>query len=817
MLSDLRYAIRSLRRSPGFTLVAVLTLALGIGANTTVFSWMEGLVLDPFPVVREPDRLVAITLVGQGTESDVMSYPMFAELATQARTVEAITAFRDQQFGLQEPGSSERAAPVWGGFASTDYFTVLGVRPILGRSFHPSDSSRGAEPVVVIGHALWRRRFGGDPGVVGRVVGLNGRSATIIGVAPPNFAGALGGLGFELWAPLTSYDQLGEGPGALTSPYSRWLTVFGRLRPGASLAEARAELTLVGRRIAAERPEMGAESIAAQPYRGGYAPRILTPMFSALLGVTALVLLIVCTNLANLMLGRAAGRRRELGVRAALGATRGRLVRQLLIESVALAAPGALLGIALASWGRSALAVLLPAVNSPIAIHAPLDVRVLAFVIVLTVAAILLFGLVPAIRASRPDVLPALKSGSRGGGVSRSRLRGAFVVVQIALSLVAVVSAALFVRTLQSLERIDPGFRDPANVLLVSTDFGFAGMRDTAAMRTTVERLLERAGSIPGVASAAIATQVPMGFSGGDNWGVSVPGYESAANEHPSAWATKVTPEYFRLMRIPIVRGRAIAATDPTTGPGATVVINETFATRYFAGRDPVGQAISLGASSVPNATIVGVAHNVVRGFDGVAALAGPAAPALYIAYAGAPVAGVTLHLRTAGDPLALVPAVRRALADVAPALPMERPVTLAEHANGAFFLQRVSATVLGLLGGIVLVLAALGLYGVTSYSVTERTHEVGVRMALGATTSQVVATFVRRGLRLTILGLAAGAVVALGAGRLLASQLYGIRSYDPVALLGTGVVLALVALTASYLPARRAAHVDPNIALRAE
>jgi predicted permease len=442
---------------------------------------------------------------------------------------------------------------------------------------------------------------------------------------------------------------------------------------------------------------------------------------------------------------------------------------------------------------------------------------VLAFAMALTVFAVLAFGMAPVLRASRSDFGIVLKGGTAGSGVSRSRLRSGLVVAQIALSLTAVVSAALFVRTLRALELIDPGFRDPSHVLLVSTDFGFSGVRDTAVIRTTVDRLVERAGTIPGVVSAAVGTHVPMGLFGGNNVSFSVPGYVAGRGEHPSAWANSVSPDYFDVMRIPLVRGRALSATDAAAGAPRAIVVNETFANRYFAGRDPVGAPIALGLGQEPNAIVVGVARNVVRGFDGIRALTGPAKPAYYASFAVAPAKAFTLHLRTTGDPLALVPAVRRAFADVAPGLPLLRPETLAEHATGAFFLQRIGAAVLGALGGVVVLLAALGLYGVTAHAVTERTREAGVRVALGATSRQVMQTFLGESLRLAGLGLAIGALGALAIGGLLASQLYGVDGRDPLTLVGTALLLALVAAVATYLPARRATRVDPVIALRSE
>jgi predicted permease len=816
MLSDLRYALRSLRRSPGFMAIAVLTLALGIGANTTVFSWMEGLVLDPFPLVRDPSRLVSVSLVSSGRPMELMSYPAFAALAERTRTVEGLSASAIRLLGVQERSSTEPAAPVGGAFTSVNYFRTLGIRPLLGRTFEPADTLASAGPVAVLGHALWRRRFAEDPGVIGRAVHINGHDATVIGVAPPGFLGSDAGYDLQLWVPLSTYDQLGEREGELRSPYSRWLTVFGRLRAGATLPQARAELDVVGRQLAREQAELGATSASARPFDAGAAPRFLRPMFIALLGVTAVLLLIVCANLANLMLARGVARRRELAVRAALGAGRGRLARQLLAECLALAIPGALLGVAIASWGRDALAALVPPSSVPLDVDTPLDLRVLAFAVTLTIVAAVGFGLAPALRASRPDFGAMLKGGASGGG-RRSHLRGAFVVAQIALSLTAAVAAALFVRTLRALEQIDPGFHDPAHVLLVSTDFGFTGVRDTANIRTTVDRLVERASAIPGVTSAAVATHVPMGLTGGNNTSFSVPGYVSGRDEHPSAWANYVSPNYFDVMRIPILRGQALAKSGAGAGSLRAIVVNESFVERYLAGHDPIGASIAIGIDTQPNAVIVGVARNVVRAFDDVRTLAGPAAPAYYAPYAASPTPAVTLHLRTTGDPVALVPAVRRAFAEVDPALPLLRPQTLAQHATGAFFLQRISATVLGALGGVVLLLAALGLYGVTTHAVTERTREAGVRAALGATSRQVMQTFLGESLRLTAIGLGIGALGAVAVGGLLASQLYGVGGRDPLTLAGTALLLTVVAIGATYLPARRATRVDPVIALRSE
>ena len=817
MLSDLHYAVRSLRRSPGYTLIAVLTLALGIGANTTVFSWMEGLVLNPFPTVREPSRLITVKPVTARGVSSHFSYPAFAALKARARTLEGLAAYQLLQFGLQTHADAGPAEPVWGAFATSDYFGVLGVKPLLGRAFLPSDSVAGAEPVVVLGHSLWRHRFAGDSAVIGRTVRLNGHDATIIGVAPSSFVGSFAGLQFELWVPVSSYDLLTDHRGTLTSNRNWWLDTFARLRPGSTIEQARADLDLVGRQLARDEPDLGMTSAAVESFEGGNARKLLAPTFTVLLGITALVMLIVGATLANLFLARANGRRRELAVRAAIGAGRGRIARQLLVECLVLATPGAVLGVALAAWGRDALAAIVPTTGYPLVLETPLDLRVLAFAIVLTLVAVLLFGLTPALRASRLELSSTLKEGTPGSGSSRSRLRGAFVVAQIALSLVTVVSAALFMRTVRALQDIDPGFRDGEHVLLVSTDFAFAGVRDSAQMRVTVDRLVESVSAIPGVTAAAAADFVPMGLNSGSDWSVSVPGYTPSKDERMTGDVTHVTPDYFGVMRIPIVRGRALSPADVAGTGMRPIVVNESFVKRYFGDRNPIGAGVVVGLGSEPNAVVVGVAHNVISALGKVAEMSGAADPAFYVSYASDPRSTFTIHVRTTGDPFSLLPEVRRTFARIAPALAVVAPETLAEHATGAFALQRLGASVLGVLGGVALLLAALGLYGVTSYAVTQRTHEVGVRVALGASARQVLTVFLSDGFRLAAIGVAFGTIIVLAVGRLLASQLYGVTPTDPLTLAATALLLTVVALAASFIPARRATHVNPIIALRAD
>jgi predicted permease len=811
MISDLRQAVRSLGRAPGFTTVAVLTLALGIGAVATVLSWVEGLVLNPAPAVREPGRLVELELrppwaAGQG----LISYPDYQDVRAEVRSLDGVAAYAFQELGLRE-GAAGPAEPVSGMFVSDNYFRVLGVAPHRGRFFLPADSvAPNPAPSAVVSHALWRQRWGGDPRVVGRRLRINGEVMTVVGVAPPGFRGNTSALGADLWVPLTAYDRLGPEPGKLDRRGDWWLGSVARVRPGATVEEAAAEVGAFGRAVTARQREHPDVGLGAVPFRGGPAQQVIRPLMAVLLGAAAVVMLLVCANVANLLLVRTSVRGRELAVRAALGAGRGRLARQLLAECVVLAAAAALVGVTLAGWTGGALQRLLPESELPLAVLAPLDGRVLAGTAAVALAAVLLFGVAPALGASRVDVATALRRGAQGGGRHRSRLRDGLVVSQVALSLVALGSAGLFLRSLGTLRNADPGFRDPGQVLLVGTHFGFAGVRDRDAQREGVDRLLERVRAIPGVREASAATFVQLSVRGADAAGVRVPdAVAGSGGVDGVAQASQVSPGYFAAMGMPIVRGRALDERDRAGSP-PVVVVNEAFARRFWGDGDPIGRRVSMWGE----ATVVGVARDGVYDFDGVGK---PTPPFVYLPYAQHPADAVTLHLRADGPPAALVPAVRRAMAEVDRALPVLRPRTLAEHASGAFFIQRIAATVLGVLGGAAALLAALGVYGVIAYSVSRRAREIGIRAALGAAERRIAAGFVGHSLRLAALGLALGTLGTLALGRLLGSRIPGVAAADPPTLLAAALGITALALAASWIPARRAAHVDPAVALRAE
>jgi predicted permease len=459
------------------------------------------------------------------------------------------------------------------------------------------------------------------------------------------------------------------------------------------------------------------------------------------------------------------------------------------------------------------LAALVPVTALPLDLRTRLDVRVMVFVLATALTATILLGVAPAVRLSSHSLTASLRSGARGMSLARSRLRGTFVVIQVALSLVALVSAALFLRTLTALRQVDPGFRDAAHVLLVPTDFGFAGTRDARTMRATVDRILERLRALPGVSAAAVGDWIPMGIEQPDTWTTAVPGHVPRPGESDGVGANHVTPDYFAAVGIPLLRGRAFRDAD-RGDTSIVLIVNEAFVRQFFAGREALGQGVSIGMSPTPNATIVGI---VKDGIYDTNRMREATPPFMYVPYAKASPRNITFHVRTAGDPMAVVAAVRRAISDVAPSLPVLTPLTLQDRVETAFFLQRIGSTVLGALGLVALVLSALGLYGVVAYAVARRTREVGIRMALGARRGQVISVFVEYGLRLTFLGLALGIIGSLFSGRLLSSQLYGVAATDPLTMVGVAGVLVVTAVLAAWIPARRASRVDPVVAMRTD
>lgn len=800
---DVVTAGRSLRRTPITTMAILLSLGLGIGGVASAAAWYEGWVLRPIPQAAAQGRLVWLNTRAPGGGTWSVSYPTSQDWQAQSRTLSGITLFSATRLGLRETEGTEHVSAM---LVGANYFDLLGVRPMLGRGFH-ADEERGVAPVVVLGHAYWTRRFDADPGILGRRLTLNGHDFTVVGVAPPRFGGSHTGLTFDAYLPVTTVALVArEGAARLRDRSSQWLEGFGRLAPGVTLQQARAEAEAIGARLEDVHPG-GAQTPVLTPLQDTGASNVLRPVLVALLGVTGLVLLVACANVANLLLARGAARHRELAVRMAVGAGRGRIVRQLLMESLLLSIGGGILGLLMAHWGRNALIVLAPPAPFPIGMDLALSPTVLLVTAAVTLLALLLSGLLPALRASRPALMPALREGG-GGGPAGARLRGVLVSAQVALCLTALVSAGLFLRGLQRAGQVDPGYADPDRLLLFTTDLQLGGLGDSVAGPATLDRILERLRTLPGITSVATAHFVPLGFGGNSSSGTTVEGYTPAADENMSLQYSVVTHGYFATVGMPIVQGRSLAETDRADSP-PVVVVNEAFVRRFLPGRDPIGHRIRQAGQWME---IVGVAQDAkYQRLDEVAY------PFLYLPISQRFRPDLHLHLRTEGDPLPLVETIRRELFAVAPDLPFLDPRTMTQQMVPATFVQRVGAAVLGLFGILALVLAAIGLYGVIAYAVTQRTREIGVRVALGAGLGSVVLLVVGQGLRVTGLGLLVGTALALGLGRLLRGQLFGVNPADPLTFLSLGALLAAVAVLASLVPARRAARVDPVVALRSE
>ncbi|HEX7090945.1 MAG TPA: ABC transporter permease [Longimicrobiales bacterium] len=814
MLKDIRYAARILARSPGFTLVAVLMLALGIGANTAIFSVVNAVLLRPPAHVAEPERVVTLwTSDYSGPTFGSSSYPDYEVFREQTEVLAGLAAYRIQPVNLIEPDETVRLAAER---VSANYFDVLGVRPARGRLFCPEDAA-GPQPVAVISHALWQSRLGGDPGVVGRTVRLNAGLFTVVGVAPEGFLGSIRGVRVDVWVPLQATGLLGTPDDFLTRRGDRGLLVLGRLRPGVPVERAQAHFDVVARQLLASYPDAWRDvngrgrRITVLPERES---RVLPQLRGAVLGlmglllaVVGLVLLICCANIATLLLARAAGRTREVAIRLSLGAGRARLVRQLLTESVLLALLGGGVGILIALWAADLLLAFQPSAPIPVALDIAPDGRVLGFALALALGAAVVFGLAPALQATRLDTVSALKEGALTlAGGRRFGLRNVLVTAQVAISLVLLVGAGLFLRSLQHAATVDPGF-DPSNVVVASFDLQTQGYTE-AQGRAFYEQLSERVAALPGVVGVTLARNVPLSGGGGRRF-TGVEGYEPAPGEDMEFHFNVVGPEYFEVMRVPLVRGRGFTAADREGAPQVAVV-NETFARRFWPGEDAIGKRLSR-FGTAESIEIVGIARDGKYG-----TLTEEPRPYIYRPFLQ-DYDEMTLHVRVGGDIARVVPLIRREIRALDDRLPILSLTTMEKEMALATLPQRIAAALLGACSALALLLAAIGLYGIVAYAVGRRTREIGIRMALGASRGAVLGMVLRGSMRLVALGLAIGLALSLLAGRTLGSLLGGISPADPVALLAGPLVLAASALAASYLPARRAAHVHPVEALRQE
>jgi predicted permease len=833
---DIRYGLRQLRRNPGFTAVAVVTLALGIGANTAIFTMIDTVLLQSLPV-KNPGQLVLLDSgIATGTYSG--DYPFIGrwlELSSDAyqyfvrhdQSFEGIAAFRSGRDhlevrwpGTKASGPAERRD---GQLVSGNYFSVIGVSALLGRVFEPADNLLNARPAAVISYPYWRRRFHGDPSAIGRSVDLNGTPFTIVGVTPPKFFGERVGQPPDFWLPLIFQPQITQRGSYLTAKDEYWLNFIARLKPDITRRQAQAVLDVQLRQFlvsqAGSKPSPYEQRAIAQAYiqldpgRNGisWLRQLYSEPLHILIGIVALVLLVACANVANLLLSKSAARQREIAMRLAVGASRARLMRQMLTESMLLAIIGGAAGLLLAYWGVHLLAAL---VDRRLVMRVATNPGVLSFTFAIALVTGLVFGLVPALRVSRTEPSEAMRGASSAGGGHQSGLTRGLIVVQVATSLVLLVGAGLLLRTLVNLENQNLGFSDE-RVLLVETDPRLAGFK-ASQLDGLYRQLLAQLNALPGVKSATIAYYSPMSGARSTT-GVTIQGYTPHPNEDVSVNENQVGPSYFATLGIPVLLGRPIGRQDIPTSP-KVVVVNEAFVQRYLHGQNPIGKRVWVGRSSYPPPPelpqeIVGVVADA-RYCDP----SKPPEPFAYEPLSQDPgfFAG-NIEVRTAGDPRAAAAEVRRAIQDVDSALPIGSVQTLRMQVSDQLNQQRLVARLSVLFGLLALALAAIGLYGVVAYWVTRRTQEIGIRMALGAQRLDVLWLVVRRGLIMTLIGVGCGLAAALSLSRIIASSLYGVRPTDPLTFVAVSLLLTGVALLACWIPARRAAKVDPMVALRYE
>jgi len=807
LIQDLQFGIRMLRKSPAFTAAAVLALGLGVGANTTVFTWLKSVLLEPLPGVTDGDRLVTLSRSKGEHGGYSTRYHEYLYFREQSRLFAGLTAYELMPVNLAHDGKPEI---VLTGIVTANYAATLGLRAELGRWFRPEEGQGiGAHPVAVLSYPLWRRRFGADPGILGRSVSLDRHPYTVVGVAAPDFMGSYGGIAQELWVPITQEPQLVPG-GDQISKGTYPVQVTGRLRRGVTLAGVQAELEVLARRLGQLDPALAGWREVAYPLAAsqrGLTPS-LVPAVKVLMLVVGVILVISCLNVANLLLARALVRRREITIRLALGADHARLLRQLLTEGVLLALLGEALGIAIAAVASRALPALLPPLDVPLGLNLAFDSRVLLFSATVTAAAVLIFCLAPALQAARADASGALKDDSAAvaGGRRHGVLRNALVIAQLALSLTVLVAAGLVGKSLvQSMAR-RPGF-EPRHLLLTSLDVFLSGYdRDRGS--ELYRQLLERVEALPGVQAASLTDYAPLGFSGGGNISpVTVPGYVPKPGEATSFVLDAVGPNYLHTLGIPLAAGRDLRASDRQGAPGV-VIVNETFARRFFPGGSALGRHLLVRGV---DREVVGVMRDYkYRTLDD-----DDPSPQLLVPFFQDYRSQMTLAVRTVGEPFALLPAITRAEAALDPGLVAFETMTCEQRLGRTLFTQRLAIQLLGALGLLAAVLSAIGLFGVMSNFVGQRLREIGIRMALGARRAQVLRLVLAQGLRLALAGVAIGAAAGAALTRFLGSLLYGVSPMDPAVFAAVAAGLAGVMLLASWLPARRAARLEPFEALR--
>jgi len=813
LIQDLRYAWRMLAKDPAFTALAVLTLALGIGANSTIFSWINATLLTPVPGAPHTSALVSVSRGERGNESPTppFSYPDYRDLRDRNQSLAGLLAYHHDYVSITETGKPER---LYGTLSSANYFDVLGVRPILGRGFLPGEELRPETgSVAVIAHSLWRSRFSSDRSVIGKTIQINRHAYTIVGVAPAGFQGCMPGIRSDVWIPLGMIQQVwGWGGDPLQQRDAFILNVLGRLKPGIDSQQAESQLNLLMQRIVEQFPEAhrGPNEIGLDPlWRSPFGVNVyLYRSLPMLLALAAVLLLLACANVANLLLVRSVARRREIAIRLSMGASRWQLVRQLLIESLLLAFGGGVLAVLITTWSAGTLAMFSPAALSlPLTFSRHADLKVLLATSLVSLLTALVFGTLPALRSCSVPLVAVLKeeAGSTSVAVNKARLSSSLVVAQISFSLLLLVSAGLFTRSLQKARQTDPGF-DPDHVLLASYELGPSGYSDAQAIAFH-ERLLARLQAIPGVESVTLADFAPLNFTIHSE-PVQPQGYVPQPHESMEVDRASVAPNYLRTLRTSLLAGREFTLRDVETSQPVAIV-NREFVERYWSGQDPIGKRV--GPWRIP-LTVVGVVANAKY-----RRLTYPAAPMIYLPLFQSDNDPVIIHARFSGDPQAIADAVEKAVHSLDSDLPVFNVTTLTSAMKLGNMIERVAATLAGSFGLIALLLAAVGIYGVVAYTTRQRTREIGIRMAIGAEKGAIFRLVLRQGLGLTTAGLGIGSVLSLALTRLLRSQIFGVEPTDLLTFAVVGVLLALVALFACYVPAHRATQVDPLQALRSE
>ena len=807
---DLRYAIRILVKNFSFTVLCVLTLALGIGATSTIVSWINGTLLNPIPGAQRTREIVSLT---RGDLSDSptppYSYPDLLDLKRQNSSFAGLLGYHNQPMGLTGNG---RPVRVWVTYVTAEYFRVLGVVPATGRVFSgDEDAAPGSGGVTVLNYATWQSQFGGDPSIVGRTIQINRYPVTIIGVAPKEFQGAMPAVRSDLWLPVTM-DRVISGDRRILDRGTSWLNVLGRLKPGVTRVTAQQEMNALVQRLVQQYPSdhRGPNQVVLDPmWRSPFGGNVyFATLLPILLSVAILVLLLACANVANLLLVRAIARRKEIAIRLAIGCSRARLVRQLVVEAILIAVAGGIVASLLTLWTSRLLAGFVPSSRDvAIGLNITVDGFVVTATFIVALFSTMVFGIVPAIRATHVDPIATIKeeAGSIAGGVGRSRVAWALVVTQVALSLLLLVSAGLFVRSLQNAQRLNPGF-DPHHVMTAAFDLWPAGYSSSTG--TTLQKeLLRKIAALPGVEAVTMTDWLPLGFTRRTTT-VNVDGYVAQEHESMEIRIANVGPAYLRTLRNPILAGRDIAATD-VRGSQPVAIVNRAFADRYWRGEDPIGKRIAVRSQW---RTVIGIAETArYRRLDE------SPEPFVFIPILQDYDSDVVLLVRSAVDRAALMPMVEQAVHELDPELPVFDVSTMDSQVRVSSTFQRIAGSFIGSFGLISLLLASVGLYAVVAYTTRQRTHEIGIRMALGARHERIFAQVVSQGLRMTGIGLLIGLTFSLVLTRFLRGQLLGVTPVDLPTYAAVALLLVVIAAVACLVPALRAARVEPVVALRHE